>query len=115
MQYILFIIFLPILAFAKVSQEITNAKLLDLISSIGSQPVNEIVLEDGRKLWVHGCEKGAKVTLDDKAAPADEYKIKGIIQTIKVDETGNLVESIKDISKNSICKGSKIELLASKE
>lgn len=68
------------------------------------QPVNEIILEDESRIWVHGCAAGSRVTVNDAAAKQGEYKIKDSDQIIKVDEKGNLVESIKDI-KNITCIG----------
>ncbi len=104
MRIFLLFLLLPALAYAKSSEKVDH-QIINFSKAGGGQPAHELLLHDDSKIWVHGCNSGSRVTLNGIAAGSGEYRIKDTNHIIKVDEIGNLVESINHISGIINCMG----------
>src|SRR5687767_11811940 len=95
----IFCLLVPMLALAVVDEELNFfvPHVSDFEKVRGGQPANQLFLEDGTKVWVHGCKIGSVVTIKGETAPAGEYKVQDIDIILKVDQAGKIEEPINSL------------------
>lgn len=72
----------------------TNNSLAIELPSDSQEAALEILLNDGKKVWVHGSHRGAFVTKDGKAASPGIYTSKDGKLKFKVDHLGHLTHNL---------------------
>lgn len=82
------------------AQELTISKNWDFESLSGIPATQELFLEDGTRVWLHGCKKGALLTINGAPASEGSYKIKTFNQSLHVNEAGRLIEFPYNICSN---------------